>query len=323
MGYGFPAAIGAQLGQPNDTVIAVVGDGGFQMTAFELSTAVIHKLPVKILIIDNKYLGMVRQWQELFYDDRYSGVDLEGNPDFVKLGESYGCKGFRIKRPADVEKILKRAFDYNDGPCIIHAEVVKEDNVFPMVPAGGAAEDMIIEPPKTKNGKTEREYMMSPDLHTISLFVANKPGVLLRITLMFARRGYNIESLVVSSALNGDFSRMTITASGDPKTLDQIIRQANKLVDVVSASEHNDEDAVESEMALIKMAVSPNNRTDILQVVEHFKAETMDLTTNHLIIQATGTHDKINTMITMLSEFEILEVVRSGKMAIARGKEST
>ncbi|MGE4169989.1 MAG: biosynthetic-type acetolactate synthase large subunit [Candidatus Margulisiibacteriota bacterium] len=149
MGYGFPAAIGAQFAKPDATVVAVVGDGGFQMTSFELSTAVIHKLPVKILVIDNKYLGMVRQWQQLFYDDRLSGVDLEGNPDFVKLGEAYGMKGFRIKRPADVKKVLSKALDYK-GPCIIHAEVIKEDNVFPMIPAGGTTDDMIIDPPKIK-----------------------------------------------------------------------------------------------------------------------------------------------------------------------------
>jgi acetolactate synthase-1/2/3 large subunit len=153
MGYGFPAAIGAQFGQPKRTVVAIVGDGGFQMTAFELSTAAINKLPLKILIIDNKYLGMVRQWQDLFYDGRLSGVDLEGNPDFVKLGEAYGVKGFRIKRPADIKKVLSRALAYNEGPCIIHAEVVKEDNVFPMIPAGGAVTDMIIEAPKGKMEK--------------------------------------------------------------------------------------------------------------------------------------------------------------------------
>jgi len=150
MGYGFPAAIGAQFGCPSETVIAIVGDGGFQMTLFELSTAAIHKLPLKIVVIDNKYLGMVRQWQQLFYDDRLSGVDLEGNPDFVKLAEAYGVKGFRIKRSADVRKMLSKALAYNDGPCVIHAEVIKEDNVFPMIPAGGAADDMIIEPPKFK-----------------------------------------------------------------------------------------------------------------------------------------------------------------------------
>ncbi|MEK9973299.1 MAG: biosynthetic-type acetolactate synthase large subunit [Deltaproteobacteria bacterium] len=150
MGYGFPAAIGAQLGCPNDLVVAVVGDGGFQMTLAELSTAALQRVPIKILIIDNRYLGMIRQWQELFFDQRLSGCDLEGNPDFVKLGEAYGVKGFRIRRAGDVTKVLKKALAYNDGPCIIHAEVVKEDNVFPMIPAGAAVKDMLIEKPKDR-----------------------------------------------------------------------------------------------------------------------------------------------------------------------------
>ena len=154
MGFGLPAAIGAQLGA-NDVVIAIVGDGGFQMTMCELATAAIQKLPIKIIIIDNKYLGMVRQWQELFFDDRLSGVDLEGNPDFCKLAESFGIKAIRIKRPADVTRKIKEALDYNQGPVVVHAEVIKQDNVFPMIPAGGAAEDMLIDRPKKQMDKPE------------------------------------------------------------------------------------------------------------------------------------------------------------------------
>ncbi|MDB4977455.1 MAG: Acetolactate synthase large subunit [Myxococcaceae bacterium] len=153
MGFGFPAAIGAQFALPKTQVWAVVGDGGFQMTLCELATAQVNKLPVKVLIINNNYLGMVRQWQELFFENRLSGVDLEGNPDFVKLAEAYGVKAFRIKRPADVDKVLKQAADYNDGPCVIEAEVVKEDNVFPMIPAGAPISAMLIERPKTKLDK--------------------------------------------------------------------------------------------------------------------------------------------------------------------------
>ncbi len=153
MGYCVPAAIGAQFGQPDKLVIAIDGDGGFQMTSFELATAFIHKLPIKFVIINNNYLGMVRQWQQLFYDNKLSGVDLEGNPDFVKLAEAYGMKGFRIKRNADADKILKAALAYNEGPCVIDCEVVKEDNVFPMIPAGAPYEGMIIENPVTKLDK--------------------------------------------------------------------------------------------------------------------------------------------------------------------------
>ncbi|MCH2266630.1 MAG: biosynthetic-type acetolactate synthase large subunit [SAR324 cluster bacterium] len=154
MGYGFPAAIGAQLGKPEEVVVAVVGDGGFQMTMSELATAAINKLPLKILIINNRYLGMVRQWQQLFFDNRESGVDMEGNPDFVKIGEAYGIKGFHLRRAGDVTKVLKKALAYNDGPCIIEAEVVKADNVFPMIPAGAAVSEMLIdEPPASKKLK--------------------------------------------------------------------------------------------------------------------------------------------------------------------------
>jgi acetolactate synthase-1/2/3 large subunit len=154
MGYGLPAAIGAQFGRPKDTVVAFVGDGGFQMTMSDLATACNHKLPIKVIVMNNHYLGMVRQWQTLFYDDRRSGVDLEGNPDFAEIADAYGALGLTLKRPADVRKILTRALEYNDGPCIINAEVTKEDNVFPMVPAGKALEDMIIDPPKKEKKDT-------------------------------------------------------------------------------------------------------------------------------------------------------------------------
>jgi len=153
MGFGFPAAIGAQFACPDKTVISISGDGGFQMTLFELATAALHKLPVKIVVLNNHYLGMVRQWQELFYEDRTSGVDLIGNPDFCKLADAYGIPSVHIKRPADVKRMLQKALAYNDGPFLIHAECVKTDNVFPMIPAGAALEDMITEAPKQRMAK--------------------------------------------------------------------------------------------------------------------------------------------------------------------------
>jgi acetolactate synthase-1/2/3 large subunit len=156
MGFGLPAAIGAQFGRPDDLVICFAGDGGFQMTLFELATAALHKLPIKIVVLNNHYLGMVRQWQELFYDDRKSGVDLEGNPDFVKLAEAYGIKGFNLRRPGDVRRIVRAALDYNEGPCLINCECEKTDNVFPMIPAGKPIEDMIIDAPKAGSKKLEK-----------------------------------------------------------------------------------------------------------------------------------------------------------------------
>jgi acetolactate synthase-1/2/3 large subunit len=163
MGYGFPAAIGAQLGRPGELVVAIVGDGGFQMTMSELATAVNERLPVKVLIINNHYLGMVRQWQNMFYANRLSGVDLKGNPDFVQLARSYGCRALRIRRSADIRRVLRQALDYTEGPCIIDAEVEKTDNVFPMVPAGAGMKDMILSPPEheaealPRRGQKEKE----------------------------------------------------------------------------------------------------------------------------------------------------------------------
>jgi acetolactate synthase-1/3 small subunit len=161
------------------------------------------------------------------------------------------------------------------------------------------------------------------DVHTVSLLVANKPGVLLRIALVFSRRGFNIESLVVSATLDGKFSRMTITAQGNPEMLDQIVKQVGKLVDVVHACEHQDRNSVDVELALIKLEVDKEGRKDLLTVVRHFKSQTVDITHDSMILQVTGTTEKLNAMIEMLSEFKILEIVRTGKVVMARGLETT
>jgi acetolactate synthase-1/2/3 large subunit len=144
MGFGLPAAIGAQLALPGELVIAVVGDGGFQMTNQELATAVQYGLPVKILVMNNGYLGMVRQWQEMFYDRTYSEVDISVAPDFVKLAEAYGAAGFRAKRPAELHSVLEAALSH-EGVAVVDIVVSKEENVFPIIPAGASARDMIVQ----------------------------------------------------------------------------------------------------------------------------------------------------------------------------------
>jgi len=143
MGFGLPASIGVQVGNPNSQVVAILGDGGFQMTSQELMTISQYKLPIKIIIIDNSYLGMVRQWQELFFDKRYSSVSLEQNPDFVALGKSYNINSIKIEDPKDLEKILKENLFTNE-PVLIDIKVTKEENTYPMVPAKGNINEMII-----------------------------------------------------------------------------------------------------------------------------------------------------------------------------------
>ncbi len=144
MGFGLPAAVGAQLASPNQPVFAVVGDGGFQMTNQELATAVQYDLPVKILIMNNGYLGMVRQWQEMFYDRAYSEVDISVAPDFVKLAEAFGALGLRAERPNELHDVLAAAVAHR-GVVVVDVHVSKEENVFPIVPAGANSSDMILQ----------------------------------------------------------------------------------------------------------------------------------------------------------------------------------
>ncbi|MEP6788606.1 MAG: biosynthetic-type acetolactate synthase large subunit [Acidobacteriota bacterium] len=143
MGFGLPAAIGAQMACPNDRVVAVVGDGGFQMTNQEIITAIQYKIPLKVLIMNNGCLGMVRQWQEMFYDRAYSEVDLSISPDFVKLAEAYGAKGLRAQKPSELTAVLEEALS-NDDVVIMDIVVTKEENVFPIIPAGQDTRNMIL-----------------------------------------------------------------------------------------------------------------------------------------------------------------------------------
>lgn len=165
------------------------------------------------------------------------------------------------------------------------------------------------------NGKT--------GVHTLSAYVANKPGVLARIAQVFSRRGFNIDSLVVSSSIDGDFSRMTITATGNPDMLDQVIRQVNKLVDVIHCFDHTGQDVVVRELALIKIGVTVEERTEALQVAEHFEAKTLDLTENSMIIMCTGRSSKLDALTGLLKKYKIIELVRTGKVVMARGDEPT
>lgn len=147
MGFGFPAAMGAAIGCPERTVVCITGDGGFQMTAMELATAVEHKVPVKIAIMNNGYLGMVRQWQELFYGKRYSHSYLEpSNPDFVKLAEAYGAVGLRASTPEELDGVLRKAMQIHDRPVLMDIQVSQEENVYPMVPPGAAVHEMVDTP---------------------------------------------------------------------------------------------------------------------------------------------------------------------------------
>lgn len=159
--------------------------------------------------------------------------------------------------------------------------------------------------------------------HTISLHVANRPGVLIRIALVFARRGYNIDSLVVSPASNPNYSMMNITAVGENTTLTQILKQLNKLVDVVHATDRTGEDILQKELALIKLNCTQQDRSEILQLAHAMRCDIVDISEQVVMLQATGSSEEVDNVTRVLGVYDVIEIIRTGKVLMARGAEHT
>ena len=167
MGFGFPAAMGAQAAYRDRLVLCVAGDGSFQMNTQELATAVIDKLPVKVFVINNRFHGMVRQWQDLFYEGRYASSNLGNHPDFVKLAEAYGAAGIRVEKPDEVDDGIRKALA-TDGPVVIDVPVYQYENCYPMIPAGGCNHEMILaDPPDMKKPQPSGAKGTKKDKDTI------------------------------------------------------------------------------------------------------------------------------------------------------------
>ncbi|MBF0485173.1 MAG: acetolactate synthase small subunit [Candidatus Omnitrophica bacterium] len=165
--------------------------------------------------------------------------------------------------------------------------------------------------------------MKPADTHTLSILVANKPGVLVRVALTFARRGYNIDSLVVSPSHNPKFSRITVTAKGDPAALEPVIKQLNKLIDVIHASEHDLSVAVDMEMSLLKVKATPASKTIIAKHMKEYHAKLIDETDNVMIIAQMGVTSELDAFEGLMNKYGLIEMVRSGKLLMTKGKETT
>lgn len=174
---------------------------------------------------------------------------------------------------------------------------------------------------------TDKKPKPRPDViggHTLSMYVNNQPGVLMRICQVFARRAYNIDSLVVSQGRDPRFSRLTLGISGDPAGLDQIIKQCDKLVDVIHCTEHTPADTVVRDMVLVKIQVTgADRRTEVLQIIEHFGGKTIDMAESSMIARIEGDSEKVDAAIRLLSNYDIIETVRTGKVVMARGELPT
>ena len=247
MGFAVPASIGAKVGRPDRTVWAIDGDGCFQMTAQELVTATAEQIPVKIAILNNAYLGMVRQWQEMFYEERYSEVYLSPDlPDYVKWAEAMGCVGIRAESPEDVAPGHREGQLHRrpaGGGGLPHRRLregvpdggrrtVQRRHRGPSRP-GGAGPMSPAQLSPCRDGRPAQ-----PRHHILSVLVENKAGVLSRVAGLFSRRGFNIYSLAVAPTdENEHFSRITIVVDVESAPLEQVIMQLDKLVNVVSIGE--------------------------------------------------------------------------------------
>ena len=306
MGFGLPASIGAKVGNPDKTVIDISGDGGFQMTMQELATAVSYDVPVVVCILNNGYLGMVRQWQDLFWNKRYSFTCVEVQPDFKLLAEAFGAVGMTVKEKDEIEPALREAIGCG-RPTVIDFRTSAEENVYPMVPAGQEITEMI--------GGTVAQREEEAVKHTLSILVENKPGVLTRVAGLFARRGFNIESLAVGLSEDPRFSRITIVIDGDEHPVDQVTKQLHKLINVLKIRDLDPGNQVSAELLLVRVAGEGEKRTEALQIAEIFNAKIVDVDRRQLTLRVVGTNDKLEALLELLQPLGVLEVVRTGTIA--------
>ena len=227
MGYGLPAALGVQMAHPDALVIDIAGEASVQMTMQEMSTAVQYDLPVKIFILNNQYMGMVRQWQQLLHGGRYSHSYSEALPDFVKMAEAFGCVGLRADTPDELDGKIKEMIAVK-RPVLFDCRVDPKENCYPMIPSGAAHNEMILsdaeeEPPKSAtkercwSDERDDQNCRPIERHTIAILVDNEAGVLARVVGLFSGRGYNIESLTVAEVDHvARTSRITVVTSGTP-----------------------------------------------------------------------------------------------------------
>lgn len=312
MGFGLPAALGVKMALPEETVVCVTGDGSIQMNIQELSTALQYELPVLVVNLNNRYLGMVKQWQDMIYSGRHSQSYMQSLPDFVRLAEAYGHVGIQISHPHELESKLSEALEQvrNNRLVFVDVTVDGSEHVYPMQIRGGGMDEMWL-------SKTERNLIMR---RILSVLLENESGALSRVIGLFSQRGYNIESLTVAPTDDPTLSRMTIQTVGDEKVLEQIEKQLHKLVDVLRVSELGQGAHVEREIMLVKIQASGYGRDEVKRNTEIFRGQIIDVTPSLYTVQLAGTSDKLDAFLASIRDVaKIVEVARSGVVGLSRG----
>ena len=282
------------------------------MNIQELSTCSQYGCPVKIINLRNDYLGMVKQWQDMQYEGRYSESHYAASlPDFVKLAEAYGHVGMEVKSQADLLPAMKEAFALKDKLVFMDIHIDPDEHVYPMMVAPNGA-------PKICGSAKRRE----PDMRRIlSVLLENESGALSRVVGLFSQRGYNIETLNVAPTDDHSLSRLTVTTSGDDLKIEQITKHLNKIIDVVKVVDLTEGAHVERDTLLVKVRAVDAQRDEVKRTTEIFRGQIIDVGPTTYIVQLTGPSEKLDSFIQALGETEVLEVVRSGVAGMARGEK--
>ena len=323
MGFGLPAAVGAKIACPDDTVVCLAGDGSLIMNCQELATCVAEEIPVKVFLMNNGYMGMVRQWQELFWDRRYSSVEMGPSPDWVKLAEAFGATGMRCEDSADLEETMAQGAG-NRRPGAARRARLARGELLPDDPGrrrreghGGLMEAGT--PQLVKLEELRVPGQLSGRKHILSILVENKPGRAGPVAGLFARRGFNIDTLAVGPTDDPSISRITLTLDGAVHPIDQVTKQLHKLINVLKIRDMEPEETVAREMAMFKVSSAVENRAEIIQFAEIFRAKIVDVSRRTMTIEVTGSADKIEAFERMIRPHGLIEMVRTGEIAIARG----
>ena len=286
MGVGLPYAMGIKLAKPDAEVVCITGEGSIQMCIQELSTCLQYKTPVKIISLNNRYLGMVRQWQQIDYGGRYSHSYMDALPDFVKLAEAYGHVGIRIDKPTEVEPALREdARARRTAPCSSMSAPTRPRTSGRWCRRARASPRCCWAP------KTSEEPTMK---HIIAFLLENEPGALSRVVALFSARGYNIETLTVAPTEDPSLSRMTIVTTGSDEVIEQITKHLNRLIEVVKVVDLTEGAYTERELMLIKVRAVGKERDEMKRMAEIFRGRIIDVTEKSYTVELTGDADKLD-----------------------------
>ena len=331
MGFGLPSAMGAKVACPDDDVVCLAGDGSLIMNVQELATCVDENIPVKIFLMNNGYLGMVRQWQELFWDRRYSSVKMGSSPDWVKLAEAFGARGMKVEDKNELVGGFKEALaDGRPGARgrarDRRGELLPDDPRRPGRAGHGGLGDGRARHqggPAPRGPRGQRRHPHRPQAHPVDprgeqagrAGPDRRPVRPARLQHRLAGRGPTDDTSI---------SRITLTVDGAAHPIDQVTKQLHKLVNVIKIRDLEPAETVARELALFKISCQDGDaRAQIMQFTEIFRGKMVDVSKRSVTVEITGTDDKIEAFESMVRPFGLIEMVRTGEVAVARGRSVT